>query len=49
MRAACLVATIAVLGAQGELPTLADRPVNDFAHVIDDAHAASDRRDAVVS
>ncbi len=40
MRAACLVATIAVLGAQGELPTLADRPVNDFANVIGDAHAA---------
>jgi uncharacterized protein len=39
--AACLAGTLVVVGAQGELPTLTDRPVNDFAGVIDGAQASS--------
>jgi uncharacterized protein len=38
---ACIAATTAALQAQGELPALADQPVNDLAHVVDAAHASS--------
>jgi uncharacterized protein len=34
-----LLTTASPALAQGELPTLADRPVNDFAGVIDESHA----------
>jgi uncharacterized protein len=37
--AICLVAGVTALAAQGELPALADQPVNDLAGVIDAAHA----------
>jgi uncharacterized protein len=38
---ACLAWTIAAPGAQGDLPALNDRPVNDLAGVIDPAHAST--------
>jgi uncharacterized protein len=38
---ACLAGTVVAAAAQGELPALADRPVNDLANVIDGTHAAA--------
>jgi uncharacterized protein len=39
--AACLSWAVVTPGAQGELPVLTDRPVNDLASVIDAPHAAT--------
>ena len=39
--AACLAGGAVTAAAQGELPALADRPVNDLANVIDAAHAGT--------
>jgi uncharacterized protein len=38
---ACLSLTTAAPGAQGDLPALSDRPVNDLAGVIDEARAGT--------
>ena len=38
---ACLACSAVALAAQGELPALADRPVNDLANVIGGSHAAT--------
>ena len=43
--AACLSWALVAASAQGELPALADRPVNDFAGVIDACARQLNRRD----